>query len=692
MPRGLRPADAPVFQRHCGGEVRLLLRLGQLLQGKLTLTEAALQVSISDGRLPLLLDRRLAQATPETFPTLADEFGATDLVMIEEPDGWRLLCLADEIGNPLLAPEPVAEPERIDDHGLTAVVQGLAPSLRGPVEGLLAARADDERAAALEQLRYASPPLQVVGDLMPLLLADGADIVRERAIGLLANAGAAVAVVDAVRALARQDDAGLVRLADHLGRLPVPQQELVVSALVAAAARGQASAGLVTVAGRLAGVLAGHRHLDRLVELLLPRPVSLLDLIRALQEHDRPRVDALLARSLGLDPEQDARLIVLLAHPQAPASTTVSIDWNRLLERGVDLLLAPGEVPRERMSLAAALRRIELQGPPRLAALLASRIEDLSHAFDTSAWWVLAELCRDGRVPEATAELLAIGLKRALLLGRGPHLVALLEQQLPSLLPCSDATRASLVEPVIGTVARFHDDRSRDVVMACVLGLGKRALDPLWPLLTDHPRAEVRELCAELIPDLCPADEALATGQRLLAGLTAVDQADERNGRVVAAARLAARSGDAGLADLVYAATSGLGDGAFTALGILAAAPAPRPADARPSPPACCGPWPMNCPTPTVAPRLTPLARKPPTSSPTSCRVTPKTFRPPFTPSKPRPPPRTSPRPCGPASPLAWSASGNASTLGRWCGARATSANWAKPSPASLPPRPARRR
>ncbi len=577
MPRGLRPADAPVFQRHCGQEVRLLMRLGQLLQGQVTLTEAALQVIIGDGHQALLLDRRLAKATPDDFLALATEHGATDLEMTREADGWRVVCLSDEIGNPLMAAEAVLEAEPVDAHGLSAVVQGLAPSLRGPVEGLLAARADDERAAALEQLRYASPPLPVVGDLMPLLLADGADIVRERAIGLLVNAGAAVAVVDAVRALAKADDAGLARLADHLGRLPAPQQDLVVSALVASAARGQAGTGLVVVASRLAGALAVHRHLDRLIELLLPRHMSLLELVRALQDHDRPRVDALLARSLGMDPEQDARLLVLLAHPRAPAQTSTGLDWDRLLERGVDLLLAPGEVPRERMALAAALRRIELQGPPRLAALLAVYVDTLALAFDTSVWWVLAELCRDGRVPPDTAEILAVGLKRTLLTGRGPHLVALLEQQIPALLPCRPETRAGLVEPVVGTVARFHDDRSRDVVMACVLGLGDQALPPLWPLLADHPRAEVRRLCADLIPPLCPVADLVSAGHRLLSGLASVEQADEREGRVVAAARLAARSGDLELTDLIHGATAGLGDGAFTALGILAAADSAEP-------------------------------------------------------------------------------------------------------------------
>lgn len=575
MPRGLRPADAPTFQRLCGGEVRLLLRLGQLLQGKVTLTEAALQVAVSEGRQALLLDRRLAQATPDTFPALAQEFGTSDLVMTTEGDGWRVVALADELGNPLLAPEE-APVDPAADQGLSTVVASLAPSLRGPVEGLLAARADDERAAALEQLRYAAPPLAVVGELMPLLLADGADVVRERAIALMSQAGAAVPVVDAVRALARGDDATLMRLAVPLGHLPAPQQDLIVAALVASAARGQVSAGLVAVAERLTAVLAGHRHLDRLVELLLPRHHSLLDLVRNLQQHDRARIDHLLARSLGFDAEQDARLIVLLAHPTGTTGDTIA--WDRLRERGVELLLSPSEQPRERMALAAALRRLELHAPaPHLAGLLAARIDAVGEAFDTSAWWLLAELCRDGRMPTEAATTIAAGLRRILHAGRGPHLVALLEQQLPALLPVDDDTRRSLVEPVLGTVARFHDDRSRDVVAACVLGLGDRALEPLWALLEDHPRAEVRLLCADLIPPLCASAGAVTAGVRLLDGLAGVEQADERCARVAAAARLAAVAGDADLADRVHATTAGLGDGAFLALGILAAAPGADP-------------------------------------------------------------------------------------------------------------------
>ena len=67
-------------------------------------------------------------------------------------------------------------------------------------EGLLLASADDQRAAALEQLRYAAPPLEVVSELMPMLLADAADLVRERAINLLVASGAHVTVIDLIRA------------------------------------------------------------------------------------------------------------------------------------------------------------------------------------------------------------------------------------------------------------------------------------------------------------------------------------------------------------------------------------------------------------------------------------------------------------------------------------------------------------
>jgi hypothetical protein len=578
MITGLRAADAPLIQRLVQGDMKLLLRLGALLQDGLAVSEAALQSLVASGvagdKGGLLLDRRLKTITAEGFPALAKEFDQEDLLLTTAADGVRVIALSDELGNLLTAAlQPVQEAA---PAGINAVVAQLAPSLRGPVEGLLAARADDQRAAALEQLRYAMPPLPVVCELMPMLLADGAEMVRERAIALLMASGAHVAVVDAIRAIQRGDDVALARQAEPLSRLPAAQQELAIAAVLAQLSRGLATPGLVTLTRGLAPVLAGHASLERLFELLLPRKLSLLELVRELQLHDRERVDALLTRNLGLDVDQDAQLIVLLAAPTAsPVTSPAGI--SALLTRGLGLLLAAEQAPRERMALAAALRRLDAFLADRPLAGMLAHIEApvYARAFDTSVYWLLADLCRDGVVSTADGELLATTCRRLLREAGGPHLIALLEQQLPALLPASPAARLALVEPTVETVARFHDDRSREVVAACVVSLGVIALSALWEALADHPRLEVRLLCIELIGDLTIVGGTATTPaiERLLTAVNRVVETGERTALVVAAARLVAADPAATveLHGRVLAATNGLGDQGLLALGPLVA-------------------------------------------------------------------------------------------------------------------------
>ena len=592
MPIGLRAADAPLIQRLVNGDMKLLMRLGALLQEGLTVSEPALQALVAGGHTALLTDRRLKGFTHGStatvdFAALAAEHGAEDLLLADSPDGMRVIALADEVGNPLLAallPAAVPVVEREELTGLNAVVATLAPAIRMPVEGLLAARADDQRAAALEQLRYAMPPLSVVCELMPMLLADGADIVRERAIALLMASGAHIAVIDCIRALQRADDSALIRHSEALGRLPQPQQELLITAILAHLSRGQASPGVVALARTLAPAFSTHAALDRLFDLLLPRKLSLIDLVRALQTHNRMRIDAILARQLGMDADQDAQLIVLLASPEAPpAGHPIAVE--ALLERGITLLLSPTTAPRERMSLAAALRRLDGFLPQRtLASQLAAREGEFAKAFDTSIYWLLAELCRDGAVDAATGELLAGCCRRILRDGSGPHIVSLLEQQLPALVPASPAARLALVEPTVETVARFHDDRSHDVVLSCVLALGPAALPGLWASLEDHPRQEVRLLCAELVPELLLAGGTVAelhSGiDRLLQILGRITDTTERAALVTAAARAAVAPSVTAEPELhrrVLSATNGLGDHGMEALGHLAASPACDP-------------------------------------------------------------------------------------------------------------------
>jgi hypothetical protein len=601
VPQGLRASDAPRINQLCQGDVKRLARLGTLLTARLAFTELALGAAllpragsgVGAGSEGFLMDARLKTVDAAGFSALAAAHGCGELCLAEAADGWRVVALEDELGNPLLAAldasaEATAQAEAAAAADIAArqptFAADLIPALKEPVEGLLAARGDEARAAALERLRYAAPPLSLVGGLMPMLLADGAEVVRERAIGLLVAAGAHVAVVDTVRALQRSDDSALHRLAPAVARLAAAQQDVVVSALTAAAARGQTSAGAIAVATALAEHLSGHRDLGRLLELWLPRRLPLVDLVRAVQHHDRARIDRLLAAQLGVDPVADSHLVVLLAAPMAPAADH-PLDWLALLRRGVDILLLASEEPRDRMALAAALRRVELQqSHPALATLLADQAKALPVAADTAWAWLLSELCRDGRVPAGAASALGVAIQSTLREGRPPVVVAVLEQQLPALLPLTDGERLALVEPVLSTVARFHDDRSHDVAIACVERLGQTALPALWEGLDDHPRREVRLLCAELAAQAlagAPAAIRLPAAQRLAEGVRVQSDSLERATRLAAAAKLldgpmdSADVGDpAQMARDLAASARGLGDFAVLAEGYLGAAAA----------------------------------------------------------------------------------------------------------------------
>ena len=563
MIRGLRASDAAEIRRRTGGDMRLLLRVGALLEAKLNFTELALERLLADeaGR-KLLADRKLTV----DFSAAAAAAQVDDLVLLDEATGaeagWRTVALADEVGN-LFASTPDAPPAT----GLPALVGTLTPALRVPVEGLMHARADDQRAAALEQLRYAAPPLAVVGELMPMLLSDGAELVRERAIALVVGAGGHTLVVDLVRAMQRRDDATLARLAPNVGALSPEQQDLAISATIAQAARGEASQALVDLATALAPRLAVHPQLERLIDLLLPTSFSLLDLVRAVQARDAARIEATLMRGLGFGAEQDARIIVLLAAPGVCGG-------EALMERGLDLLLNADEAPRQRMPLAAALRRLD-QGHS-LATRLAGRGMRIAQAHDTSVHWLIAELCRDGAVDATAAAELADVIRRLLREASGPHLVSVLEQQLAVLLPCAPAERVLLCDPLIEIVARYRADRTVDLVSAALVGIGADAIGPVWEALEGHPMEHVRLLLAGLLPELVahvPA-QAPAAARRLLAGLARAEQADERGALLAAAARIStsgATGDDAQLNREVDAAAAGLGRHAYDALGHLAA-------------------------------------------------------------------------------------------------------------------------
>ncbi len=581
MLRGLRVSDAATFTRLVAGDNRTFLRLGALLEVHLAFTESALEFALSTapGRA-LVVDQRLKACVRADFPALAQELGCKDLgLALYDGDsgaesGWRVVALEDELNNPLTA-SAAAEAEASLDAALpqlSALVPTLSPAIRVPLEGLLQARADDQRAAALEQLRYAMPPLPVVSELMPMILSDGAELVRERAIGLLAGAGAHSLVVDLIRALIRRDDQALARLHEAVGRLPATQLDVVVAAILAALARGVASQALVDCCRSIAPHLAHHRSLPRLLELLLPTRLSLLDLVRALQAIDSQRVSDALTVHLGLSPDRDAQLVILLADPRARGSVP---ERERLLAIGLDLLISPRELPPERMGLAAALLRLTTEAS--LSDRIAERADRLGASYDTSVYWLIAELCRDGHVSEAAGERLAKALRSLLREAAGPHLIAILEQQLPALVPASDHTRTALVEPMVETIARFIDERTRDLVETCLAANGAPAIQPLWALLAEHPHLEVRLVASELLPLLLAtagADDARAAIQRLIATAAKAEQARERAALLKAAAQLATTPSvaeDPAPARAVDAALEGLGRWRTEAIGHLAA-------------------------------------------------------------------------------------------------------------------------
>lgn len=580
MLTGLRASDAAILMRLCGADQKAFLRVGALLQAKVSLTEAALAELMGTERgKAILLDRRLKTATPATFGDLLDEHQlAADLVCLDGDQveaGWRVIALADEVGNPLLAAaQGDADPQAGTGAALALRMATLSPALRAPVEGLLQANGDEARAAALEQLRYAGAPLEVIGQLMPLLLADAAELVRERAVGLLVGAGAHVSVIDLVRALQREDLKALERIAPALPGLPPIQRDLCCTALMAAIGRGTVHQTVVDACTHLAEHLSSHIILDRLVELLLPGPVNLVDFVRALQTHAATRIADILARALGRSADADRHIIILLAGPGSRGE-------DRLIDRGVDLLISRESEPLERLALATALTR--LAGPEDLGRRVVARGMDLAKSYDTSVYWLLSELARDGHLDTATSTDLARLLRRLLREAPGPHVAAILDYQVVALLKAGAEDRRTLVEPTAEALIRFRDDRTRDLVHHTLLSLGEAAIEPVWNLIAEQGEAEVRILGIRLLPDLLEragradagAVHRLCDHTRRVEPGPAFDQ--ERGEVLAAAARLAVGLGDGDLSRQVDDLLVQAGDCAATGLGWIASGPACDP-------------------------------------------------------------------------------------------------------------------
>lgn len=502
MPAGLRAADAPQIQQLCQGDKGLLMRVGALLQSQLCVTEAVLEeISYSPQIRKLLMDRSLKDCDSDSFASIVDRHACQDsgLQMSAETDGWRCLHLEDEVGN--LFAEEAATRERDDGHeqhwqqSVNDLLPTLHSSVRTPLEGLLSAQGDDQRAAAIEQLRYASPSLSVVSELMPVILADGADVVRERGIGLLTAAGASPVVTDIIRALQRNDTKTLDRLQEHVPRLPYEQKELIFAALIASASRGDLSNAMVQLSSLLADVIAHHRGLSRYLELLLLHGtnMSLVKFVRLLQDHNPETVNQLLHGFLGQSTASDARILVLLANDRKDFT-------EDLMRLGVEFLLSRQEEPRDRMGLANALRRMNTG--QELAQLIASQAHELEHTRDSTVYWLLSELSRNQLIAVEDANLISDQIRLILRRGDGPHTVSILDQQLPALLPCDAGQRQRMVEPLAELLARFRDERSQDQINTCLTLMGDAAIEPLWRIITSHPKAEVRIACVNILPTL----------------------------------------------------------------------------------------------------------------------------------------------------------------------------------------------
>jgi len=296
--------------------------------------------------------------------------------------------------------------------------------------------------------------------------------------------------------------------------------------------------------------------------------------VRALQRADADRVATTLRGLLGQGDTLDARVIVLLATPD------LEDDADSLLRRGVQLLLSPTDEPADRMALAAALRRLNRE--TELATMIADHGERILEAYESTVYWLLAELCRDQAVDESTANELISVLYALATRKPGPHMVAALEQLLPAVLPADPAAKGSLVEPLGELVVRFRDVRSLDLIRDVLVRMDEAAITPLWSLLEEHAHVRVRRLAAGLLPDLladAPREEIRDAIERLTAAAHRGTEREEKGFCLEAAARLAQSPSleDSAPSVAVDQAASGLGDQALAVWGHIAGGPYVEP-------------------------------------------------------------------------------------------------------------------
>ncbi len=520
MIQGLRAGDAQELMQLAGADRRLFMRIGALLQERVSISRAVLEeLASEEGLHALLMDRRLKHVKEDTFEALVEKHNCTDLglclyseISDEEEPAWRTLVFDDELDNPLLNHE-TTETTRSDTDDWQTPVSNILPTLsaniRRPIEGLLAAQADEQRAAALEQLRYATPSLPIVSELMPMLLADSAELVRERAISLLVAAGAHPLLVDLIRALQQNNESALAQLIPRLPSLPAVQVELILSAILTLVSRGTMNQSMVHICTRYVEHIAHHRGLSRLLELfcLHGQHISLVHFIRGLQQYNASAIETSLRSLMYQTPKLDAALLILLARPDHPLDTD-------LLAHGLQLLLSQEEEPSERIALASTMRRADLNHV--LGSLLVDQRHQIIESRDTTVYWLIGELSRDNALTQEEADALGDTIRINIRSNNGPHLVAILDQMIPALLPCSPEKQMQLVEPLGELAVRFQDQRSHELIIAILSRMNSSCCEPLWRLLIHHPTPAIRLIAATVLPQITPDDSAIESIQRLI--------------------------------------------------------------------------------------------------------------------------------------------------------------------------------
>jgi hypothetical protein len=574
--RFLTAADAPRIHALVGSDRLLFLRVGALLQERCAATEAVLAEALGrPGLKELLLDRGLhARTADSSFAELAlrhlgDDHGLAFTEASHDGRPWRVLAWSDEIGNPLLAalPAPVG-------NGLAALAERLPPAQARAAQALLAARNEGERCAALEQLRYSGPDRALASALLPVAFSDGSARVRGAALAVLAATGTAATALAAVRLLLH--DGGDGAEVPPLAALDVADASLVIAALAAALA-----AGGVTPATALAVAVAIHPHLatderlPRILDLMAPSlpALDLLSLVRRLQSVDANASERAVRGLVHGEPTSDALAIILLARPDRPLDAA-------LRQRGLDLLLANGDEPRERLHLAAALLRGS--SAPELLADLSASAPRLPRLRDPAWAWLAGELL--SRAPDgADIAPLAAAVVHLLRDGQGGSLWASLDQRLPARLAAAVPAEGEALARALGDmVGRTRDLRSLDLLTDNLSQLPPSLAAVLVELALEHPDRGTRARVAAALPAvLCHSGAAAAPLiERLVAALP------QRHGDEAVSLGSAAAEAVGGLTDASHGAglarrlgplLETLGLAAVPALGHLAAGPHAAP-------------------------------------------------------------------------------------------------------------------